>query len=125
MSKMMCKSVTTEMYFAFKPVLLSLLRLCRAESYRGFSSGRSLRTFPAFHFFTHYVGYNTGFWEKRVFAISKPPICANLSVENCFSEKSGTRLSKTFTSNIFENTSFLIINYLKGVGLNGQSSNPT
>src|SRR5699024_1798920 len=65
------------------------------------------------------------FAEKRGFASSKPPIYANLSFKNHFSEKFGTSLSKTFTSNIFENTSFFIINNLKGVGLNGQSSNPT
>src|SRR5699024_1805109 len=34
----------------FPPALLSHLRLRRAASYRGFSSGRSLRTFPTFYF---------------------------------------------------------------------------
>src|SRR5699024_295432 len=58
MSKIMCKSVTSEMYFAFYPALLSHLPLRRAVSYPSFSSGRSLRTFPSFHFFTHYVGCN-------------------------------------------------------------------
>src|SRR5699024_5214860 len=59
MSKIMCKYVASEMYFSFLPALLSLLRLRRAESYRGFFSGRSLLTFPTFHFsFTHYNGCN-------------------------------------------------------------------
>src|SRR5699024_11195654 len=81
--------------------------------------------FLRFIFLHTMLDVTQAFAEKRVFASSKPPICANFSVENRFSEKSGTSLSKTFTSNIFENTSFFIINYLKGVGLNGQSSNPT
>src|SRR5699024_2535378 len=41
-----------------RPVL-SVLWLCRAESYRRFLSGRSLRTFHTFYFsFTHYNGCN-------------------------------------------------------------------
>src|SRR5699024_2882213 len=73
-SKILCKYVTSEMYFAFFPALLSHLRLRRAASYRSFSSGRSLRTFSSFYYFTHYVGCNQSFYLSLLINKERKPM---------------------------------------------------